>query len=259
MAIKRFHRVHVFCRSAGIHQSGFTLVELLAVMAIAAMLIIPFSTGIKQAGSVTAAAWDIASVLEYASGYAKANNTYVWVGFFEEAMDVPGVKGVGRIVISTVASSDGTQIIEPSGAGRTIDSTRLIQLGKLLKIDHMHLADVPLPVSSGAAGASDSWTARPNVQTKYVTYGIRETGPSPTIFPFTYPVGNNSAPSRYTFMKTIEFTPSGEALLNTSYSLVPWIEVGLQPTHGSIRDLSGGNYAAVQIAGVSEGATVYRP
>jgi hypothetical protein len=66
-------------------------------------------------------------------------------------------------------------------------------------------------------------------------------------------------PPQYTFLKTIEFTPEGEALLNTSYSLAPWIEVGLEPVHGGFRDAAGKNFAAVQIAGVSGTIKIYRP
>jgi prepilin-type N-terminal cleavage/methylation domain-containing protein len=259
MAIVVFLRNRASEGSDSVRRSGFTLVELMVVLALALIVIVPLAGGIRTAGDATAAVWDVASALEFASVYARTNNTYVWVGFYEENMAVaPGVSGTGRIVISVVASGDGTQIVEPTGTGKTIDPSRLVQVGKLIKINNMHLADVPFPASSDPAGAADSWDARPSVQTKYVTYAIRETEPSKTAFPFTYPVGG-IVPPQYTFLKTIEFTPEGEALLNTSYSLAPWIEVGLEPVHGGFRDAAGKNFAAVQIAGVSGTIKIYRP
>ena len=67
--------------------SGFTLIELLVVIAIiilVAAFIVPAFTSIKGAGDVTSAAYTIKGVLDQARTYAIANNTYTWVGFYEE-------------------------------------------------------------------------------------------------------------------------------------------------------------------------------
>jgi len=93
--------------------SAFTLIELLVVMGIIAILMVliaPAFTTIKSAGDVTGAAYTIKGALDTARTYAKANNTYVWVGFFEENVSstTPGTAGVGRIVMSIVSSKDGT-------------------------------------------------------------------------------------------------------------------------------------------------------
>ena len=69
-------------------QSGFTLMELMVVIGIVvilAALIAPAFTNLKSAGDVTNAAYTIKGVLEQARTYAMANNTYTWVGFYEEA------------------------------------------------------------------------------------------------------------------------------------------------------------------------------
>src|SRR6476646_8838660 len=66
---------------------GFTLLELLIVVGIIGILLVliaPAFTTIKGGTDVTSAAYTIKGALESARTYAKANNTYTWVGFFEE-------------------------------------------------------------------------------------------------------------------------------------------------------------------------------
>ena len=67
--------------------NGFTLLELLIVLSIIGILLVllaPAFTTIKGGTDVTSAAYTIKGVLDTARTYAKANNTYVWVGFYEE-------------------------------------------------------------------------------------------------------------------------------------------------------------------------------
>ncbi|HEY2046158.1 MAG TPA: type II secretion system protein, partial [Candidatus Udaeobacter sp.] len=94
---------------------GFTLVELLVVVGIIGLLLVlmaPAFTYIKGGTDVTSAAYTLKGVLDTARTYAKANNTYTWVGFFEEDASQPASSpargGNGRIVMSIVASKDGT-------------------------------------------------------------------------------------------------------------------------------------------------------
>src|SRR5437667_8221215 len=117
--------------SRGVAQQrrAFTLLEMLVVMGIIAILMVlvaPAFTSLKSAGDVTGAAYMVKGVLDTARTYAKANNTYTWVGFFEEdvSLTTPGSAGVGRLVMSIVASKDGTNVASSSG---TIAPTMLIQ------------------------------------------------------------------------------------------------------------------------------------
>src|SRR6202011_3709400 len=125
---------------------AFTLLELLVVIAIVAILfvlVVPAFTNIKGGNDITNAAYTISGVLEQARAYARGNNTYVWVGFYEEDVShsstSPATAGVGRVVISVVASKDGTIVYNPNSLA-TIDPTRLAQLGKVTKIENIHLA-----------------------------------------------------------------------------------------------------------------------
>src|SRR5882724_7474451 len=97
--------------------SAFTLPELLIVVSIMGVLLVliaPAFTTIKGGTDVTSAAYTIKDVLDTARTYAKANNTYTWVGFFEEPAPPPespvAAPGIGRIVMSIVASKDGTML-----------------------------------------------------------------------------------------------------------------------------------------------------
>src|SRR6476660_1433857 len=128
---------------------AFTLLELLIVMGIVALLMVliaPAFTGIKGGTDVTNAAYTIKGVLDTARTYAKANNAYTWVGFYEEnapdPSSSPANPGTGRIVMSIIASKDGTMVYTgnlPSSV--TLDGppnqTALIQVGKLTKIDNV--------------------------------------------------------------------------------------------------------------------------
>src|SRR5205809_3638407 len=64
-------------------RAGFTLLELLIVVGIIGLLLVliaPAFTTIKSAGDVTSAAYTIKGVLDTARTYAKANNSYNWLG-----------------------------------------------------------------------------------------------------------------------------------------------------------------------------------
>src|SRR5204862_7250239 len=88
---------------------GFTLLELLIVVGIIGLLLVlmaPAFTYIRGGTDVTSAAYTIKGALDTARTYAKANNTYTWVGFYEEdvSSSTPGTAGIGRVVMETVAS-----------------------------------------------------------------------------------------------------------------------------------------------------------
>lgn len=243
-------------------QDAFSLIELMVVIAIIVLvsaLIAPAFRSLKGAGDVTNAAYAIKGVLEQARTYAIANSTYTWVGFYEEDASQPSTNpatpGIGRVVISAVASKDGTTIYTAplSSPATEIDPTRLIQIGKLVKIDQLHLKTFPDPT---ATPPPDKFDRRPAPGLN--TARIGDNSPdNPSLSPFRYPL---SSAAQYTFTKAVQFSPRGEARIdNDNYSLKTVIEIGVQPSRGVTPEPSPvRNPIAVQLAGVSGNVKAYR-
>ena len=244
-------------------RAAFSLLEMLmavGLIATLAALTLPVFQTLQTAGSMTRAAYEVAEVLENARSYAMANRTFVWVGFFEEdaAKRSPAPRGTGRVILSIVASRDGTQPYDDSDTSALIDSGRLIQVGKLVKIENIHLAILPLGTGNGTG---ETFATRPAVDEEYGRYGEinAASGSRPgtnSKFPFVYPL---SGTAQYRFPKTLEFTPRGEAKVNGTYSLRPVVEIGLQATRGTVVNSNDKNVAAVQISGILGQTAVYRP
>jgi hypothetical protein len=165
-------------------------------------------------------------------------------------------------VMSIVASKDGTSIYDPANLAQQDLTTQLVQVGKLTKIDNMHLwthTDTPLTPTG------PTFNYRPNVAS---TYCIGDTSPSNSTTPFQYPVGNPQPPAQYTFGKAVQFSPTGEARINNStvnangtavYPLVVAVEIALEPTHGAAAPASiPANVVAVQFTGVGADVKIYR-
>jgi len=238
---------------------GFTLVELIVVIALISTLMVlvaPAFTGIKSANDVTSAAYTIKDALEQARTYAMAYKTYVWIGFYEEPAGQPSTNpatpGTGRIVISTIASADGTTVYNPRSLA-AIDPTRVTQLNKLVKVEGTHLATFP-----DGSGTGDTFDSRPAAI--YETAKIGDTTPpNPSLTPFQYPVGNPAPAAQYTFVKAVEFSPRGEARINNrNYTLKTVAEIGLQPTHGTAVDVNSRNIIAIQFGALGGDLKIYR-
>src|SRR5213592_33508 len=151
-------------RAVASREGGFTLIELLIVVGIMGVLLVlmaPAFTTIKGGTDVTSAAYTIKGVLDTARTYAKANNTYTWVGFYEENVTNPAspnvtTPAVGRVIMSVVASKNGTNVYG-SGNG-IIDPAKLTQVGKLVKIENVHL---PLFAICQSNCTGDTFDTRP--------------------------------------------------------------------------------------------------
>jgi prepilin-type N-terminal cleavage/methylation domain-containing protein len=261
---------------------AFTLIELVVVIAIIAVLtvlLVPALTNLKGANDLTNAAFTIKGVLEQARTYARVNNTFVWVGFYEENASIastnPPTAGNGRLVMSSVASTDGT-IVYGSTPG-PIDPTKLIQVAKLVKIDNLHL-----PLFAIGAGTGDTFDTRPALQFdpiagyNYSRFGELNAASPNTApytnsqYPFQYPVGNSAPTAQYTFLKTLQFSPRGESRINgNNYDVRRVVEIGLLQTRGSTVPAAtngagtstatyNGNVVAVQISGFGSMVKLYR-
>lgn len=80
--------------------SGFTLVELLAVIVIMSFVAVLASSVLRGSGNMNQAVLGISLSLEQARAHAMANNTYVWVGFRNDTANK-------RVVMTAVAGSTG--------------------------------------------------------------------------------------------------------------------------------------------------------
>lgn len=254
--------------AVALREGGFTLIELLVVMGIIAILtvlIAPAFTTIKSAGDVTGAAYTIKGALDTARTFAKANNTYVWVGFFEEDGSIPSASptatpGNGRIVMSTVASKDGTEIYTPPLSGSPVDldpnGTKLSQVGKLVKLDNMHLRTF-----AAGTGTGDTFPTRPPVPGGSPDNAkIGDNSPPDSLRYFHYPPTGNETAAQYKFRKMIQFSPRGECRpQNDNYEMSAVIEVGFQPIHGTVASaLDDPKNCAVQLTGFSGNIKIYQ-
>ena len=255
---------------AGLREGGFTLIELLVVVGIIALLLVlmaPAFTYIKGATDVTSAAYSIKGALDTARTYAKANNTYAWVGFFEEdASQPPATPGIGRVVMSIVVSKDGTMLYTtPLNSVVTLPPANLIQIGKLTKIDNAHLKTFPDPTSTPPP--LDTFDTRPTPGSSpypdlTARIGNDSTDPTSAVAPanpslrFQYPLSGTAS---YTFAKIVQFNPRGEGVIdNSNYTMAPVSEIGIQPTHGTTVDTNSPNVVAIQFTGFGGNVRIYR-
>jgi prepilin-type N-terminal cleavage/methylation domain-containing protein len=245
---------------------GFTLLELLIVVAAIGLLlalIAPAFTTIKGGTDATSAAYTIKGVLDSARTYAKSHNTYTWVGFFEEdasqSSTNPATPGAGRIVISLVASKDGSEVYTSVGSpAADIDSngTKLLQVGKLIKLDNIHLRTF-----SNGAGTGETFQTRPAVPGRSPDNArIGDTSPPDSLRYFHYPAAVTEGAAQYFFRKMIQFSPRGECRpQNDNYEMRAVIEVGIQQTHGTTTPaLADPSNCAVQLTGFSGNVKIYR-
>jgi prepilin-type N-terminal cleavage/methylation domain-containing protein len=195
----------IFAESGRESFRGFTLLELLiaiGIIAILLVLIAPAFTTIKSGTEVSTAIYGVKGLLENARAYAKANHTYVFVGFAEVDSSVDpsvspqvttGDTPYGRVAVAVVASKDGTSQYQYATTDQGNDWTanyangaHLIAVGKLQTYENLHF----VPVDFG------SWSPTAHPNSKMARY--QPTGPpyilgnavSSSVTPFTWPLGS---------------------------------------------------------------------
>jgi type II secretory pathway pseudopilin PulG len=248
------------------------LVVVIGIVVLLSVLAVPAFTNLRGSSDLTQAADMIAGTLAQARTHAIANNTYTWVGFYEEAADAgtatnetPPYPGKGRLILAIVASKDGTTSCEDpasSSASRLpLVANRITPVGKLAKIEGVHLTDIGAP-APGATPIIDTNSIDARSDFPYTNnapaldYQNRissDDSHSPenqSIYPFVA--------QGYTFHKTLRFTPRGEAQINGTYNLRRVVEIGLRPTHGRSVDATNPNVIAIQFSAVGGNFKIYR-
>ncbi len=250
------------CRSVLVR--AFSLVELLVVMGvivILAALAVPAMNAIRGAGDVTSSAYEIMGALEQARSHAMANNTYVFVGFFEEDGAVSGsagTPGTGRVVVASAASADGTRGYSSTGSVTRLDATAsaLRSVMRPVKLDNLHLDELPASVPPRSDTAPNAY------QVGAADFAKRPSSASggslvPNEATFSHPLGASSGSAQYTFQKIIQFDPRGNAskIRDTPPRL---IEIGLRPARGNAPDANTPNVVAVQLTGIGGAVDLFR-
>ena len=253
-------------------------------------LAIPAFNAMRGGGDFFSEVYSIAGAFEQARAYAVANNTYVLAGITEVSGAVdssvsPQVSGTGRVAMAIIASRNGIrpyQGLFPTALNTYVllgynNGAAFYIVTKLSTFPNLHLVDLQY---SGSQPPASGGMARPALSS--TTYDLSSASyPSPTSgfnCQFAWPLGSSlksgSSPQpQYTFVKVVEFDPQGSArVISTgnpsSYpdNIPPYIEVGLQPSHGrralgppQSQTTGAGEIAAVQITGISGAVNTYFP
>lgn len=223
--------------------SGFTLVELVMVMAI--MLLVmgfaaPSVVGILKGKKIEQALSTVTGVLEQARMDATTQNAYLWTGF----LNVTGKdssSGVDELWMMTFRGKSGESRIPataddvlPVSALQRVEGVNMVEADKLAERVKALLPATYKDVASAAKS-----------ETKITWKGTASSGPKE-------------------FDRILLFTPRGEALWETGSPTVlplpePNFVVALARTQNGTAAPNEKDMAFVQVAGVTGRVTVARP
>jgi prepilin-type N-terminal cleavage/methylation domain-containing protein len=214
--------------------SGFTLTELLVVLAIMGLMVLlamPALSALRTSEGVNSAVNGVSLLLGQARNYAMAHNTYVWVGFYESTSTQ--TLTVGMVGGTTSSVSD-------------LANSNYVPIAQVQYFPHLNITTVASVEASNSSMTSSSsktpWANGTELNASTLA-GFTQTAGGTTI---TFPQGS-----------ILQFDPQGEVNVSSSGVLPHWIQFGLQPIQGG--NTTNPNVAAVQIAGLSGAIQVFRP
>ena len=196
------------------------------------VLMAPAFTYIKGGTDVTSAAYRIKGVLDTARTYAKANNTYVFVGFAEVDSSVDpsvspqvttGTTPYGRVAVAVVASKPGTRQFAYATSNQGSDWTasysngaNLIAIGKLQRYENLHfLVDFPSWTPTSAP-KFDTWPDINAYWQRHIAWVATCQAITP-VTPFTLAARTHHwrQVANINFTRVIYFDPTGTARIAT--------------------------------------------
>ncbi len=210
------------------HCHGFTLLELLAVIAITAMLVglsVPLFGMLSGSNEMNQSLQVTGGMMEQARQHAISQNTYTWL-----VVSTPS--GDDDVRVAVVASKDGTDALAWSGSSVNISSSTAYELvGRVRSVPRVKVADVPtvaidsLPNNNGATPSKMA----------QVDFSIGTGGQTRT------------------FSKAVQFTPTGEA--RVAGNVDRFIDLVLLPKNGPA---DSPNQAVIRVSGLTGKSMIYR-
>jgi prepilin-type N-terminal cleavage/methylation domain-containing protein len=223
--------------------SGFTLIELVMVMAIMLMVLgfaAPSVVGILKGKKIEQALSTVTGVLEQARMDAATQNAYLWTGFLNIAAK-DSKSGVDELWLMTFRGKSGESRIPASAAD-------ILPVSALQRVEGVNMVEVdklPDRVKALLPATYKDVTSATKSETKITWKGTTATGTKD-------------------FERILLFTPRGEALWETGSPTVlplsePSFVVGLARTQNGTVAPNEKDMAFVLVAGVTGRVSVGRP
>ena len=238
-------------------RKAFTLLELLAVMAIMGILMVFAMVGWQgnnSAGKFNKALSEISGILEQGRAYAIAQNTYVWIVLYENA---PANNGPQEVYAGSFASNDGTDPFNWPPAPVTVPfppgiygSTTFTQINRLYNFKGLHLESTLITKLPNPPGNPNFPATAPGARTT-------PAAPIAPVFKCTAQsdLGSITLSEASSVYWVIQFTPTGAA--RNSANPIDSIWLGMQPSFTKT-SLDAHNIAGMKINGLTGLTTIYR-
>ena len=217
-------------------QRAFTLIELLVVMVIIALMVALSRLaieGVSSSGKFNASLSSVSGILEQGRAYAIAQDTYVWVVFYEYT---PPGGGPLEVYAGAFGSNDGTDPYNWAGT-QTLPYSGLTSVTRLYHFKGLHLQTTSLP-NAPTTGTLNYPASVPIFQTTAQNVSGTITLPAPGAVYWV-----------------VQFTPSGAA--RNAANPIESIWLGFQPSF-SPTAFDTHNVASMKVNGFTGLTTIYR-